>query len=81
MVRSVRAAASWPSPAERGEAGRDQRGLVDRRLVAVLEVAQEPAGGDSRMPARLLARDQQSQLERVRETDPWKLFRGCLRGR
>jgi hypothetical protein len=34
-----------------------------------LEVAQQPAGGDARMPARILARDQDRQLERVGEVE------------
>jgi hypothetical protein len=39
---------------ERGEAGRDHRDLVDRRLVDFLEVAQQPARSDARIPARIL---------------------------
>jgi hypothetical protein len=39
---------------ESGEAGRDHRSFVDRRLVAFLEVAQQPSRGDARMPARIL---------------------------
>jgi hypothetical protein len=44
-----------------GEAGCDQRSLVDRRVVAFLEVAQQPSRGDARMPARILARDQDDE--------------------
>jgi hypothetical protein len=54
---------------EGGEAGRGQRGFVDRRLVAFLEIAQQPAGGDARVPARILARDQDRQVERVLEAE------------
>jgi hypothetical protein len=43
---------------EGGEAGRDHRSFFDRRGVAFLEVAQHPARGHARMPARILARDQ-----------------------
>jgi hypothetical protein len=44
--------------AEGGEAGRDHRSFLDRRLVAFLEVAQQPSRSDPRMPARILPRDQ-----------------------
>jgi hypothetical protein len=46
------------------EAGRDHRSFVDRRIVAFLEVTQQPSRGDARMPARILARDQHRQVER-----------------
>jgi hypothetical protein len=52
---------------ESGEAGRDHRCFIDRGLVAFLEVAQQPARGHTRMPARILVRDQDRQLERVLE--------------
>jgi hypothetical protein len=45
-------------PGEGGQAGRDHRGLVDRRVVTILEVAQQPSRRDARMPARILACDQ-----------------------
>jgi hypothetical protein len=54
---------------ESGEAGRDHRSFVDRRLVAFLEVVQQPAGGDARVPAWILSRDQHRQLERVSEVE------------
>jgi hypothetical protein len=54
---------------ESGEAGCDHRTLVDRRLVAALEVTQQPARGDALMPTRILARDQDRQLERVAEVE------------
>jgi hypothetical protein len=43
-----------------------------------LEVAQQPAGRDTRMPVRFLLRDRQRQLERFAETDPADLLRGRL---
>src|SRR5205823_9206169 len=49
---------------------------IERRLVAVLEVALKPAGGDAGMPARLLAGDQDRQFERLDEADPPDLVRG-----
>jgi hypothetical protein len=43
---------------QRRETGGSQRRLVDRRVVMLVEVATQPAGGDARVPARILARDQ-----------------------
>jgi hypothetical protein len=60
---------------EGGEAGRDHYCLVDRRLVAVLELAQERPGGDARVPARLLPRDHNGQLKRVGEVERRQLLR------
>jgi hypothetical protein len=62
---------------ERGEARRDHHSLVDRRLVALLEVAQEPAGRDPGVPARILAGDQERQLERVDKAERRELRRSC----
>jgi hypothetical protein len=61
---------------ESGKAGRDHRSLVDRRLVAFLEVAQQPSRGDARMPSRILSRDQDRQVERVSEVERRELL-GC----
>jgi hypothetical protein len=41
---------------EGGEAGRDQRNLVDRCVGNFLEVAEQPARGDARVPGRVVAR-------------------------
>jgi hypothetical protein len=54
---------------EGGEAGRDHRGLVDRPVVAILEVAQQPSRRDARVPTRILSRDQHRQLERIGEVE------------
>jgi hypothetical protein len=54
---------------EGGETGRDHRSFVDRRLVAFLEVAQQPSRGHARVPARILACDQHRQVERVSEVE------------
>lgn len=43
--------------------------LVDRRLGVLFEVAQQPAGGDTLMPARVFAGDQDRQLERIAEAE------------
>jgi hypothetical protein len=61
---------------EGGEAGGSKGRLVDRRFTDVLEVAEEPAGRNPRMSARILAGDQQRQLERVCEAKP-REFLGC----
>jgi hypothetical protein len=55
---------------EGSEAGRNHRSFVDRGVVTFLEVAQQPARGHARMPARILARDQDRQLERVDQVEP-----------
>jgi len=61
--------------AESREAGCSHRGLGDRRLGPLLEVAQEPPRRYPWMPARLLARNQERELERIGEADarkvPW----------
>jgi hypothetical protein len=57
-----------PDAGQRREARRRKDGLVDRRVGIFLKESQEPAGGDSRMPARLLSSDQDRELERVDET-------------
>jgi hypothetical protein len=69
---------SLAGAAECGEARGGERGLVDRRLGVLLEVAQQPAGGNARMPARVLARDQDRQLECIAEADPEQLPRRRL---
>jgi hypothetical protein len=43
--------------------------FLDRRVVAFLEVAQQPACRDARVPARLLSRDQHRQVKRVSEAE------------
>jgi hypothetical protein len=52
-----------------GKEGRDHRGLIDRRLVASLEVAEQPSRRDARMPARIFTRDQNRELERVGQVE------------
>jgi hypothetical protein len=49
------------------EAGGGQGSFLDRRVGVLLEEAQKPAGRDTGMPARILARDKHRQLERVDE--------------
>jgi hypothetical protein len=49
------------------EARRSQGGFFDRRVRILLEQAQEPARGDPLVPARILARDEHSQVERIDE--------------
>jgi hypothetical protein len=44
----------------------------------LLEVAQQPAGRNPWLPAQVLPRDQQRQLERLGEADPADLFRRHL---
>jgi hypothetical protein len=66
---------------EGGEAGRDHRSFVDRRVVAFLEVAQEPTRRNAGMPTRILARDQERQLMRLAEPDPSGFFRGLRTAR
>jgi hypothetical protein len=41
----------------------------------LLEQALEPAGGDARVSARILAGDQHGQFERVEQAQLWKLSR------
>jgi hypothetical protein len=53
---------------ERDEARRNQHGFFDRRVRILLEEAQEPARGDPLVPARILARDEHGEFERVDET-------------
>jgi hypothetical protein len=47
-----------PDAGQRGKARRGQDGLVDRRMRIFLEEAQQPAGRDPRVPARLVPGDQ-----------------------
>jgi hypothetical protein len=51
MARGVSAASRWAVADESSEAGSDHRSFVDRRLVAFLEVAQQPAGSEARARA------------------------------
>jgi hypothetical protein len=61
-----------------GEAGRSHCGLVDRRVAALLEVAQQPARCHARMPARILASDQDhSQVARSRQRCRRRKFSPC----
>src|SRR5438552_3499173 len=55
---------------ESSETRRRHRGLLDRRLRPLLEVAQQPASGDALVAARVLLRDQQRQLKRLVKSDP-----------
>jgi hypothetical protein len=52
-----------------GEAGRDHRSFIDRRVVDLLEVAQQPSRRDARMPAWSLTRYQHRQVERADEAE------------
>lgn len=54
---------------QRIQARRRERGLFDRRVRILLEVAQEPTGRDPRMPRRIFPRDQHSQFEGVGEAE------------
>jgi hypothetical protein len=65
-------ARTWAAPRALGAALRaaglvegGECGLLDRCVGVLLEEALQPAGRDPRMPARILLRDQQGQLERV----------------
>jgi hypothetical protein len=53
----------------------DHRSLVDRRPVTFLEIAQQPARGYARMPARILPRDQDCQLECVSQVERRQFLR------
>src|SRR5512132_2411105 len=53
-LRRLRVAVAGEGGEARG--GKDE--LVDRRFVVFLEVAQQPTGGDTRVPARIFAGDQ-----------------------
>src|SRR5262249_20521089 len=55
--------------AESHQACRDHSNLLDRRGGVFLEVAQQPADRDPRMPARRLPSDQGRQLECLDEAD------------
>ena len=66
------------SGTKREEAGRRHPGLLDRRFRALLEVTQQPAGGDAGVATRILPRDQERQLERLAEADPADLLRRRL---
>jgi hypothetical protein len=63
---------------EGSETGGDHRGLLDRCVVALLEVAQQPTRRDPRMPALILPRDEHGQLKRIREVKRWKFLRRGL---
>jgi hypothetical protein len=67
-----------PSSSESREARRGHRHRLDRRVVVLLEVAPKPPGGDARVSARILARDQERQLERLAEAESAELLRGRL---
>jgi hypothetical protein len=60
------------------EAAGGERRLVDRHGRPLLEVALEPPCGDARMPARIFARVQHGQLERLGEAEPTDLLRDRL---
>jgi hypothetical protein len=57
-------------PSERGQAGDDERGIVERGLVVTFQPALQPARRDARVPVRLLERDQRGQLEQLDEGRP-----------
>jgi hypothetical protein len=63
---------------ECGQASRDHRGFLDRRVAAFLEVTEQPTCGDARVLARFLAGDQHRQVERVRQVEPRQFRRGRL---
>jgi hypothetical protein len=56
--------------AERHEARRHERGLVDRRLIASLQIAEQPPGRDTCVPFRFSLRDQDRQLEQLGKRRP-----------
>jgi hypothetical protein len=60
------------------EAGRDHRRFLDRRTVALFEVAEQPSCGHARVPVRLLPRDQHGQVERVGQVERRLLLRRRL---
>ena len=60
---------------ERDEVRRGQRGLLDRRVRILLEEAQEPAGRDPRMPARIFPGNQDRELERVDQAQLREILR------
>jgi hypothetical protein len=51
------------------ETRRGQSGFLNRHVRMLFEEAQQPAGCHARMPAPILLRDQDRQLERVREVE------------
>jgi hypothetical protein len=55
--------------AERAEGNGHHRCLLNRRVVVLLEVTLKPARRDPRMPARVLPRDQDRELEGLLEAD------------
>jgi len=59
--------------AERGQRSRGKRRVADRRLVVLLEPAQQPARRDARVPVRILERDQGRELEQLAERRPAEL--------
>jgi hypothetical protein len=63
------------SARERREACGNDRRLVDRDVERLVEVEAEPAGGHPRVPARILARDQQRELEGLGKTEAPDLLR------
>ena len=60
---------------ERDEAGGGQDSLLDRHVGLLLKQAQKPARRYPRVPARIFARDEHPQLERVGEAQLRKVFR------
>lgn len=64
-----------PVSREGGEARGSDRGLVDRRVVDFLKVAQQPSRSYARVPARIIAGDQDRELERVLEAERRQLLR------
>jgi hypothetical protein len=64
--------------AESNEARGGHRCLRDRHAIALFQVAPQPTGRDPRMPARILASDQERQLECFSEADPADLLRRRL---
>ena len=64
--------------AESGERRRGHCRLLDPGPVVRFQVAEEPAGGDPRSPARVLLGDQRRQRERLAEGYAADLASGCL---
>ena len=63
---------------ERSQVRDEQLDIFQRRLLVLLQVDAEPAGGEAAVAVRLFARDQRSQLERLDEADLADLSRRRL---
>ena len=61
------------APAECGQARRGQCGVVDGRIVVLLEPSEQPPCRDACMPVRRLERDQRGQIEQLEQRRPAEL--------